>query len=275
MNTANRAVRMTESIIHSLTLLPVSKPSFWFLTAWVVGMIVVPIARWIATDSIIPATATVTTVLQFVAVFAILVSAWGWQHTLMTFVVVAVLTWSAEAIGSKTGIPFGHYSYTEGLQPQLFGVPLLIPLAWFMMLVPSWAVAQTISLKRFNRPTFALVAAAAITAWDLFLDPQMVGWDFWVWHEPTPSGLLGSYFGIPWINFVGWMLTAFCVTLIVRPSHLPAMPLLIVYGIVWALQTIGLAVFWGQPGPAAFGFLGMGLLLLWAIKSLPEKGVEP
>lgn len=274
MNTTNHAAGMTERITHFLTLLPVSKPSFWFLLAWVAGMIVVPIARWIATDSIIPATATVTTVLQFVAVFAILVSTWGWPRTLMIFVVVAILTWFAEAIGSKTGIPFGYYSYTERLQPQLFGVPLLIPLAWFMMLAPSWAVAQTISRGKFNRVTFALIAAAAITAWDLFLDPQMVGWDFWVWHQPVAAGLLGSYFGIPWINFFGWMLTAFCVTLIIRPRHLPAIPLLIVYGIVWALQTIGLAVFWGQPGPAAFGFLGMGLLLLWAIKSLTEE-VEP
>jgi hypothetical protein len=37
--------------------------------------------------------------------------------------------------------------------------------------------------------------------------------------------------------------------------------LLVIYGIVWILQAIGLAIFWGQPGPAAFGFVAMGLLL--------------
>lgn len=271
MNTPNRAARMTDSLIHALALLPLSKPAFWLLIAWVLGMIVVPIARWIATDSIIPTTATLTSLLQFAAVLTMLASAWGWLRTLRTFAIVAVLTWMAEALGSKTGIPFGHYSYTELLQPQLFGVPVLIPVAWFMMLGPSWAVAQTISQGKFNRITFALLAAAAITAWDLFLDPQMVGWGFWEWHESATSSLPASYFGIPWVNFIGWMLTAFIVTLVVRPSDLPIMPLLIVYGIVWALQSIGLAVFWGQPGPAAFGFLSMGGLLLWAIKSLPEK----
>ena len=45
-----------------------------------------------------------------------------------------MIGWTAEAIGSKTGFPFGAYHYTDRLQPQLLGVPLLIPLAWLMML---------------------------------------------------------------------------------------------------------------------------------------------
>jgi putative membrane protein len=258
-----------------LSSLPLSKPSFWLTVVWVLGMIVVPIARWIATDSIIPTTAALTSLLQFAAVFAILVHSWGWSRTVMIFALVAVLTWLAEAIGSKTGVPFGRYSYTDILQPQLFGVPLLIPLAWFMMLGPSWAVAQAIlgdkSKNKHNPIVFALVSAFAITAWDLFLDPQMVGWGFWVWHEPITDSLPMSYFGIPWVNYLGWLLTAFFVTLIARPSQLPTMLLVIIYGIVWALQSIGLAVFWGQPGPAAFGFVGMGVLLAWAIKSTLER----
>jgi putative membrane protein len=159
-------------------------------------------------------------------------------------------------------VPFGVYSYTDLLQPQLFGVPLLIPLAWMMMLAPSWAVASVIVGRERSswrkRAAFILISALAITAWDLYLDPQMVGWGFWVWAQPS------GYFGIPWVNFLGWILTGAVVTAIVRPDDLPITPLMVIYGIVWILQAIGLAVFWGQPGPAVFGFAAMGGLLALA-----------
>jgi lycopene beta-cyclase len=208
----------------------------------------------------------VTTVLQFSAVLMILHHQWGTRRTLVVFVIVAVVTYFMEFIGSKTDFPFGAYDYTSLLQPQLFGVPLIIPLAWFMMLGPSWAVAYLILGKNLSTPVrralFVLISALAITAWDLYLDPQMVGWGFWVWDNPS------GYFGIPFVNFFGWILTGLIVTALVRPDNIPTAPLVVVYGIVWALQSIGLAVFWGQPGPALFGFLSMGLLLLFALRTV-------
>jgi hypothetical protein len=50
----------------------------------------------------------------------------------------------------------------------------LVPLAWLMMLPPAWAVARLVA----GGPgiAFILTAALAFTAWDLFLDPQMVAW---------------------------------------------------------------------------------------------------
>ena len=145
--------------------------------------------------------------------------------------------------------------------------PLLIPLAWFMMMPPAWAIAQQIAGRLTGRARIAAyvgLSAVAITAWDLFLDPQMVEWGFWEWEHTA-----GGYFGIPWSNYAGWLLTGIVVTLLVRPyrHNLPIVPLLTVYGVVWFLQSIGLAVFWGQPGPALVGALAMGALLLWAILS--------
>jgi lycopene beta-cyclase len=104
-------------------------------------------------------------------------------------------------------------------------------------------------------------SSAAITAWDLFLDPQMVNWGFWEWE------LDGAYFGIPLSNYAGWLLTGAVVTLMVRPWRfaLPLEPLLVVYAVVWFLQTVGLAVFWGQPGPALVGSLVMGGMLYRAV----------
>jgi putative membrane protein len=49
---------------------------------------------------------------------------------------------------------------------------------------------------------------------------------------------------------------------------LAARPLLLIYGITWALESIGLAVFWGLPGPAVAGFLVMGSVVALTIYNL-------
>jgi hypothetical protein len=49
-------------------------------------------------------------------------------------------------------------------------------------------------------------------------------------------------------------------------GDLPARPLIAIYAITWALETIGLLFFWGLPGPALVGGAVMGLVLLLALR---------
>lgn len=238
------------------------KRSGILLLAWLFSMIGLPIARWLLGDASVSYLVFLAALLQAGTVYSITLRHWGGRRSLTVFLSVAALTWLAEAIGSKTGFPFGAYNYTEVLQPQILGVPLLIPFAWFMMLPPSWAIASAILGKYSNAGRlllFSMVSAISITAWDLFLDPQMVQWNFWVWENTE------GYFGIPWSNYAGWLLTAGVITLIIRPSSLPLMPLSLVYGLVWALQSIGQAFFWNQPGPAFVGCVVMGVIFLSAV----------
>ncbi len=237
-------------------------PSLW-IAAWVLAMIALPIARWMVGDAAIRWGIIVTTLFQFGAVMTVVWETWGRRRALWTLALVAGMTFLAEFVGSRTGLPFGRYAYTDALQPQVAGVPLLVPLAWFMMLPPAWSVAQVIT-GTGHRWRFAAVSAAAMTAWDLFLDPQNVAWGLWVWTDSGGTQVFsGGFFGIPWLNYVGWLLVAFVVTVLVRPDTLPVKPLLLVYTIVWLFQTIGQVVFWGLPGPGLVGFAGMGALLLW------------
>jgi uncharacterized membrane protein len=259
-----------RSQIHaSAQRLTTRQRRYWWVTGllvavWLLTMIAVPIARWIIGDRIITSLASLTVVLQFLAVFSLAVNGWGLRRTVCIFFTIAFVTFLAEYIGSKTGFPFGSYSYTSALQPQFEGVPVVIPLAWFMMLLPSWAIAR-LMIERWTHHAlsylgFILLSTGAITAWDLFLDPQMVGWGFWKW-SPGSAG----YFGIPWVNYAGWFLTGLLSTLTVPRSwlrHLPLWPLAGIYIIVWLLQTLGLAVFWGQPAPAIVGFVIMGFFSL-------------
>jgi len=235
--------------------------SLTLLGIWIISMISLPIAKWIAGVEIIPYMVTLSAILQAIAVFTMTQDAWGWRYTAWAFGAVAFIGWAAEFIGHSTGIPFGDYGYSGLLQPQIGGVPLLIPIAWFMLFPPAWAVSQVIIGKRDTwqkQIAFIAMSAVALTAWDLFLDPQMVAWGFWEWAYPY------GYFGIPFSNYVGWLIVSAIMTAVVRPKDLPILPLGIVYAVVWFLQTFGQAIFWGQVGPAIFGGVAMGSIMIWA-----------
>lgn len=231
------------------------------LGLWLISMVVLPIARWIWGDDVLPIGINVAAIFQTSAVFVIVGKQWGWAKVLQVFAIVAVLSWAAEYLGSTTGLLFGSYDYTSRLQPQIFGVPALIPAAWFMLLPSSWVIARLIVGETESigqRLAFIVFSGLALTAWDLFLDPQMVAWDFWQWENPS------GYFGIPYENYLGWFIVAATITAVANPPKLKTWPLALIYGVVCFLQAFGQAFFWGQYGPAFFGTLGMGGLMLLA-----------
>ncbi|MBE2271868.1 MAG: carotenoid biosynthesis protein, partial [Anaerolinea sp.] len=117
---------------------PAERPVYVLVAAWVLAMIGIPILRWTFGDDALPIGITIGVLLQVIAVSLAVISAWGVRRGLLTLGVIVALAWLTEFIGSKTGFPFGSYDYTARLQPQLGGVPLLIPLAWLMMLPPAW-----------------------------------------------------------------------------------------------------------------------------------------
>jgi putative membrane protein len=236
------------------------------LSLWTLTMILTPIVGWTWGGAALSGAIQAGVLLQVAAVLTALFLHSG-RRTLLPVGGVLPLAWLAEFVGSHTGLPFGRYSYTDALQPQLGDVPLLIPLAWLMMLPPAWAVADLLA-PRCPRWGKALVAALAFTAWDLFLDPQMVAWDFWRWHEP------GAYFGIPLLNYFGWLLVSFLITYAALPADLPRGGLLSIYIITWILQSIGQAFFWSMPGPAAFGFVGMGIFVVLALRRIGSLVLE-
>lgn len=260
---------MSAALVNSFRGRPVNRPVVGLLAFWALVMIALPIVRTVASPAVFNALVVFSVAAQAAAVLVILVQSWGWRPTLGMGLTVGLLSWAIEALGSSTGFPFGEYDYTPLLQPQLLGVPLVIPLAWLMMLPPAWAVAQLLVGRR-GRLAFVAVSALAFTAWDLFLDPQMVSWGYWVWEMPR------GYFGIPWVNYLGWLLASAVLTLAARPRPVPALPLLVVYTITWALESIGLVVFFGLPGPGLVGFAVMGLfvVLAWARVLAGRQGRE-
>jgi uncharacterized membrane protein len=112
----------------------------------------------------------------------------------------------------RTGLIYGPYHYSNMLGPKLGHVPILIPLAWVMMIYPSWTIARALlrDVDTSSVPGLivqASIAAMVMTAWDAVMDPGMAATGNWVWEKGGP------YFGVPFRNYFGWMLTTFLVYL--------------------------------------------------------------
>lgn len=235
-------------------------PAF-LLVSWLAVLVSLPLLRQVFGEHTFLQGLALVVLIQVLFVLRVLFHAWGWWSMLRVAVAVVLLAWVAEAIGIRSGYPFGSYHYTSSLQPQVMGVPILVPMAWLMMLPPAWAVARLITRKMSGclvRPAFILVSALAFSAWDFYLDPQMVSWGMWEWITP------GNYFGIPWLNFLGWLIVSALITLAISPKRLPGGLLVLVYALTWLVEFICQLLFWGLPGSALVGFVLMGGMLLWA-----------
>jgi len=171
------------------------------------------------------------------------------------------LGFAVEVAGVRTGRPFGHYTYSGKLGPKVGGVPLLAAAAWAMMARPAWVVAGLVTRRRLARVP---LAAGALTAWDVFLDPRMAREGYWSW----PGG--GRYEGIPASNFVGWFgtgLGVFAVWSALDDDE----PLedgdgaLAIYAWTWIGETFANAVLWRRPVTAAAGAMAMGAFAVPAL----------
>jgi putative membrane protein len=137
----------------------------------------------------------------------------GWRQALAFLLATALIGFTMEFIGVKTGAIFGRYYYTDVLGWKILGtVSWPIPLAYFMVLYPATMMANlllhgtvvTEALPLKGSLFAALLAAMIMSAWDLSMDPYMAGeQNAWVWVDGGP------YFNIPLRNFAGWVLTTF------------------------------------------------------------------
>ena len=172
-------------------------------------------------------------------------------------VLVAILTWrvggawipagvalylislASELLGTTVGLPFGPYRYGPGLGMKwLDHVPVLVPASWFMMALPSFALAtRWVTTDRAWR---IVAAAGLLVSWDLALDPSMSRlMPYWIW------GREGPYYGMPLLNLVGWYVTGLALMAalaLLRVDRwlaaVPTVPLLAIYVANLALPVV-------------------------------------
>lgn len=243
-------------------------------------LLVAAVASWVVAVGVQIASAGVARPepLVVATVLLLTVAAWGFAARYAglaaasrALVTAAALGFVAEWVGTTTGLPFGAYTYTGVLDPHLATVPLVVPLAWFAMGVPAYAIAAAVvSASRLTGAAAvvgrAVIGALALTAWDLFLDPQMVGLGYWEWADPGP------YRGIPLGNYAGWLAVSFVLMLVLSRLLAPKVPdgermrgLLGLYTSMAVVETVGfLGPLQLDPVVALCGGVGMGSVTVLA-----------
>jgi uncharacterized membrane protein len=171
----------------------------------------------------------------------------------------AGIGFAAELAGVATGRPFGRYEYSAQLGPRVRGVPLLAAAAWAMMARPAWVTAGWIARRRALRIP---LAAGALAAWDVFLDPRMAREGYWTW----PGG--GRYEGVPASNFAGWFgtgLAVFAVYAALSRDDGPGDEALALYAWTWLGELFANAALWQRPRVAVAGGVAMGAFAVPAL----------
>jgi len=119
-------------------------------------------------------------------------------------VVLCGYTYTIEFIGVFTGYPYGHFEYGVNLGPMLLGhVPAALPLFFLPLVVNAYLLCLLILGPAARRALVRIpVVIAAVITMDLALDPAAVSLGFWAYDAG------GAYYGVPWTNYVGWVLSA-------------------------------------------------------------------
>jgi putative membrane protein len=132
------------------------------------------------------------------------------RKNLPALFIVALGGFAAECIGVRYHFLFGDYIYTATLLPQWFGVPMVMMSAWMVLfgyikqVMLNWRLPAWIEI---------FIAALWMTAIDLLIDPLAAGLlDYWKWREQ------GSYYGVPFRNFIGWFVVSAILFALVRTS---------------------------------------------------------
>lgn len=210
----------------------------------------------------------------------------GWGRALAVFGAATTVALIAELAGTNFGVPFGPYRYTDMLGFKVLGdVPYVIPLSWSFMLYCCLAMcgrlfaADNVSATKWK---WALAAGAMLTAWDVSLEVQMtnVTPPHWIWNMAATPGWIpgwlsrGAYYGMPLLNWVGWLLTATLIARLMlaivpparwRAAVSPAGFPLVLYAIngVMPIATTARHGLWGA---AAAGLVAMALPLVMSAR---------
>lgn len=165
----------------------------WMVLLGLAVLVRIPVPLWPEGFPIISATQ-----MLLISLAALL---WGWERIGVRIVLLTSLAFAlglgVELLGSKTGIPFGLYTYEGAPQPTLWSVPLIVPLGWFALVLSAHVLAG-------GRPW---LTGLLVVAWDLGLEALMPAKGYWTWQDPNPL-----WYGAPIQNYLAWFAVGFVIS---------------------------------------------------------------
>lgn len=235
---------------------------------------------WLApgTLEIVRSAFTQLQIVLFAMVLALQVSGRNAYPTIAV-AAVAIASWAIEALGVRTGFPFGAYAYSDQLGMHLpGGVPWTIPVSWATATLSAHLLVSKL-LPQAGRGAARVVATSLLLlSWDLALDPAMSTVNgLWTWATP------GTWYGVPLLNLAGWYLSGLLFAAILETGRIPS--------VSGTLSVRWLATFWFLQGAmpvamvaaegmwgAAFASVTLSVMILIALgirRGIPDDSSGP
>ena len=149
---------------------------------------------------------------------------WGILNLAIFIIITFLVSMLMEIIGEKSGITFGgKYKYNLNLTPgpSLFSIPILIPLAWIILIYMSYNLFcfignfNVIEIIMERNIKLLIVPCIMLVLLDFILDPIAVDEKRWEWN------IKGNYYGVPLLNFFGWFINSLIILLLLSYFFLP------------------------------------------------------
>ncbi|MBI3988714.1 MAG: carotenoid biosynthesis protein [candidate division NC10 bacterium] len=146
----------------------------------------------------------------FAIFFTSAVQSWGWMRTFIFTLLGWGVAFAAEFSSTRTGFPFGFYSYipeTKGRELWILNVPFMDSFSFVFLAYASYTLALHLlhpSWKGLQRWRVLFLATLLFVLLDVIIDPLALRGDRWFLGKiyGYPEG--GIYFGVPLSNFLGW-----------------------------------------------------------------------
>jgi uncharacterized membrane protein len=132
----------------------------------------------------------------------------GWRATLRFGGWVWLVAWVSEFSSTRTGIPFGLYTYTGATRGQelfIADVPFMDALSFTFLAYAAFCLARGALGHTASPLALTVLGGALMMLLDVVIDPVAVRGDRWFLGQIFyyPDG--GAYFGVPLSNFAGWL----------------------------------------------------------------------
>jgi putative membrane protein len=141
------------------------------------------------------------------------------QNVLAAVFLIALVSGIVETIGTKTGIPFGRFVYTENMGRLLFRtLPWPVPLVWVVVILNSRGAARLIlrpwrDASHYGYWTSGVTCLLAVF-FDAALEPFAHANRYWFWKN---SETVPAWYGAPWMNFAAWAAVSLLILVLVLP----------------------------------------------------------
>lgn len=148
------------------------------------------------------------------------------QNVMLAAFTIAFLGGAIHTVGALSGVPFGSFVYTRNIGQTLFDpLPWALPLIWVIVVLNARGVSRLIlrPWRKTRNFGFWLMGTTTllVALFDLALEPFVSLHDYWLWTSPGTSL---TWYSAPWINFLGWGVSAILVLAFATPSLINKRP---------------------------------------------------